>query len=106
MATISESNRFFVITGLNNRIVYIPVSRLLRIETSPAEEPGAVPTVKILFEGNFSAIIQFKPGTAPRFLASYLYDLLIEPEKQEDVFLRPGDRYQIDEILFDTAKPE
>ena len=93
-------------TGLNNEIVYIPVSRLLRIETSPPDGPGTVATVKIFFEGNFSATIQLKPDTAPRFLASYLYDLLIEPGIQDDVVLRPGDRQHITEIVFGAAKTD
>ncbi|HYY28888.1 MAG TPA: hypothetical protein VE860_13120 [Chthoniobacterales bacterium] len=87
---------FLVVTSTGNKTVYVPLSRLLRIEavpppTSDADilEPaqGHVPTVIIVFEG-FQVSVQTSPGQETK-VADDLFKRLLHPEDVDLVYLRP-----------------
>jgi len=82
--------RFLVITTTSKKIVYLPVSRLLRIEATPARGPGTVPTVDVYFEG-FQAILQISEERDAETEARSIYNKLLDFNDQDLVYLTPGD---------------
>jgi hypothetical protein len=80
--------RFLVVTSTNNRTVYLPLSRLLRIEAVPAHGQGTVPVVAIVFEG-FQVTVQTSPDAETK-VAHNLYERLVRPEDIDLVNLRPN----------------
>jgi hypothetical protein len=77
---------FLVVTSTDNKTVYVPLSRLLRIEVIPPKTDGTAPVVTIVFEG-FQVNIQTSHGSELKF-AEDLYKRLVRPEDVDLVYLR------------------
>ena len=77
---------FLVVTSTDNKTVYIPLSRLLRIEVVPVHGQGTVSVIAIVFEG-FQVNVQTSHGSEIKF-AEDLYKRLVRPEDVDLVYLR------------------
>ncbi len=82
--------RFLAVTSTDNKTVYVPLSRLLRIEALPPDRGATASAVAIVFEG-FQVNVQTSHQGAEIF-AKDLYERLIGPEDVDLVYLRsePG----------------
>lgn len=75
--------RFLVVTSTDNRTVYVPLSRLIRIEATPVQR---IPVVAIIFEG-FQVNVQTSHSVEKA--AQDLYKRLVDPDDFDLVYLRP-----------------
>jgi len=87
--------RFIVITSSDNKTVYVPVSRLLRIEAVPAKRDGTVPLVTIVFEG---CQVNIQTSQSTETVAADLYERLVGPDDIDLVSLRPDAGKGINDI--------
>jgi hypothetical protein len=79
-------DQFLVATSSGKKTVYLPLSRLLRIEVIPARG-ASVSAVAIVFEG-YQVNVQTPPGTEETFVQE-LSNKLASPEMLDLVYLRP-----------------
>ena len=84
--------RFLVVTSTDNRTVYVPLSRLIRIEASSAQR---IPAVAIIFEG-FQVSVQTSRSVEKA--AQDLYKRLVDPDDFDLVYLRPDAEEGINDI--------
>ena len=83
----SMSTQFFVIT--THRTVYLPVSRLLRIETNPGSDRSP-PCIAIFFEGTVYALVVLEKGVDTEQFAESIYKQIGNP--QGSIILREEKR--------------
>jgi hypothetical protein len=77
------SERFFQFRSAQNKVVYIPLSRLLRIETNPR---GA--SVVFFFEGDYSVNVETTTGQEAE-VARRCGGLIPSPD--DEIVIAPGD---------------
>jgi hypothetical protein len=85
----SMSTQVFVIT--TRRTVYLPVSRLLRIETNPGSDRSP-PCIAIFFEGTVYALVVLEKGGDTEQFAESIYKQIGNP--QGSIILREEKRSQ------------
>jgi hypothetical protein len=86
-----------VVISTDNKTVYVPLSRLLRIEAVPAPGPGHVPTVVIVFEGDFQVTVQTSSGEETN-VAQNLYERLVPADDIDLTYLRTDPEKNIQDI--------
>jgi hypothetical protein len=91
---------FLVVSSSGNKIVYLPLSRLLRIEVIPAP-PGEqfVSAVLVVFE-DFQVTVQIGKDTVLEKFAHDLFERLTGPELVDLVYLRSDAEKGINAIRF------
>jgi hypothetical protein len=89
-------DRFLVVTSSHNSTIYIPLSRLLRIEAIPAHGQGTASVIAIIFEG-YQVNVQTSLGAEAK-VAQDLYERLVRPEDVDLVYLRPDAEKGVNDI--------
>jgi hypothetical protein len=95
---MAMKGKVLVITSSNNQTAYLPVSRLLRIETVPASVATGVSVITLVFE-RFQVTLETGPGAETK-VAQDLYERLVPADDRDLTYLRPDSENGVNDIQF------
>jgi hypothetical protein len=96
--SMAMKGKVLVITSSNNQTAYLPVSRLLRIETVPASVATGVSVITLVFE-RFQVTLETGPGAETK-VAQDLYERLVPADDRDLTYLRPDSENGVNDIQF------